>query len=219
MGRFAGLGTNKPGPKKMKLKHLFAAAVLALFFTAQAASAGPDIHGRLTILNNEFILKLYEPFEHDDSEAEDGSIIVTATELHVMCSKERRAELRSFVGKHVRFPYATVFAANTPQHCRPLVLPYGEDSERVFEIYPPGHELAGWPRDDDEAAPPEASPSPALPPEAKAGPPIAAGVDYSQEPGLPVEWEPAPVPVFTVKPAAGAAFQASAPPAPWPSRP
>jgi hypothetical protein len=151
----------------MKTRTFLAAAaalVLLLLGSVPVEAGGPHITGRLTVLNNEFILKLYEPFSHDDSEAEDGSEIVTATELHVRCDddKKARAELRALLGKDVRFPYAGVYAANSPRDCRPLVLPYGTESERVMEVYPPGHELAGWPRDREAEA--EAKPSPSLVP-------------------------------------------------------
>ena len=111
---------------------LFTAALLALMAPAEAGY----IYGRLTLLNNEFILKLAEPFEHDASEAEDGSDIVTSDRIHVIPTDDRRAELRAFVGKHVKI-LGVVEAAFTQHHCAPLILFYNDGSEPFEEINPP----------------------------------------------------------------------------------
>jgi hypothetical protein len=118
------------------MKHLLTILAAALAFIAFAAEANADwIRGRLTILNNQFILKLPEPFEHDDSVKQDGSYIVTASEIHVQCTKERRAELRALVGKDVKIR-AAVEGADTQQDCAPLVLIFDENTEPFQEVDP-----------------------------------------------------------------------------------
>ena len=115
---------------------LTAAAALALLFTGNAAEAG-YIRGRLTILHNSFILKLDAPFEHDVSEAQDGSEILTVDRTHVIPSEERRAELRAFVGKYVRTLGGELVPAHTAYHHAPLLLLYDENCEPFEEINPP----------------------------------------------------------------------------------
>ena len=140
----------------------------------------PGISGLLTILQNEFILKLDEPFEHDGSEAQDGSFILTTSELHVpYADAEQRKALRALVGKYVKFAYAGVRPKATNFDARDLVL---EFSEEFFEVYPPGHEFEGGRVETEaeraergvEASPsPSPSPLPSPAPEARALPPFA----------------------------------------------